>query len=368
MRSRTSEDGLLVLPVEEDACHWKALIIGPPNTPYAYGFFTFDVKFGAEYPATPPSIRIETTDGGRTRFHPNLYANGLVCLSILGTWPGEKWAPSLNGASALLSVASLLGSDNPITNEPGFESGVDHARNEAYNAKVVHETLRVSVLDSLSNPTHPFAPLLAHFFRLYLPHYQRTLHANSRRAGPFAQMEFEGETNRMAGSFSYEALAQRVADIAAHNETETQRWRDAPADDPNAMKTTFQAARKALRKEGVHILRTAPCVWLATFIVDESAGALDWCGVIPPLEVVVHPAHGSTGETDDVPRLRFQGAVFHPCVSSAGIPFTAPSPFRTADVVFHILSAKDLLFKVLSLLLPARESGSGGETERQKRL
>jgi hypothetical protein len=31
-----------------------------------------------------------TTDNGRVRFNPNLYANGKVCLSILGTWSGMQ--------------------------------------------------------------------------------------------------------------------------------------------------------------------------------------------------------------------------------------------------------------------------------------
>lgn len=31
---------------------------------------------------------LATTGGGKVRFNPNLYNNGKVCLSLLGTWSG----------------------------------------------------------------------------------------------------------------------------------------------------------------------------------------------------------------------------------------------------------------------------------------
>lgn len=64
----------------------KALIIGPDDTPYANGCFEFDMLLPADYPSSPPSVLLVTTGGGQIRFNPNLYANGKVCLSLLGTW------------------------------------------------------------------------------------------------------------------------------------------------------------------------------------------------------------------------------------------------------------------------------------------
>ena len=75
----------------------RACITGPQDTPYAYGLFFFDVLFPQDYPNIPPLMLLETTGGGRVRFNPNLYADGKVCLSLLGTWHGsehEKWNPS----------------------------------------------------------------------------------------------------------------------------------------------------------------------------------------------------------------------------------------------------------------------------------
>lgn len=76
----------------------RALITGPVDTPYSYGCFVFDLLFPSDYPNVPPLMNLETTGQGRARFNPNLYADGKVCLSLLGTWHGsaahEKWDPT----------------------------------------------------------------------------------------------------------------------------------------------------------------------------------------------------------------------------------------------------------------------------------
>lgn len=62
----------------------QAAIAGPHDTPYDSGLFVFDIYCPPSYPATPPQCNIVTTGGGSTRFSPNLYSNGKVCLSLLG--------------------------------------------------------------------------------------------------------------------------------------------------------------------------------------------------------------------------------------------------------------------------------------------
>jgi len=57
------------------------------------------VQFPEDYPSSAPHIVFLTTNGGKTRFNPNLYADGKVCLSILGTWrgeSGEQWSSVQN--------------------------------------------------------------------------------------------------------------------------------------------------------------------------------------------------------------------------------------------------------------------------------
>jgi len=72
----------------------KALIMGASGTPYAHGAFEFDIYFEDNYPNGPPKVNLQTTGAGKTRFNPNLYSCGKVCLSLLGTWRGnasENW-------------------------------------------------------------------------------------------------------------------------------------------------------------------------------------------------------------------------------------------------------------------------------------
>lgn len=93
-----------------------------------------------------------TTDSGNVRFNPNLYANGKVCLSILGTWSGPGWTQVQTMLSTLLSIQSLMNS-KPYQNEPGFEYERKSGDIKKYNDCILHETLRVAVCGMMENPT-----------------------------------------------------------------------------------------------------------------------------------------------------------------------------------------------------------------------
>jgi ubiquitin-protein ligase len=90
------------------------------------------------YPELPPKVSLLTTSHGRVRFNPNLYANGKVCLSLLGTWSGPGWdAKHSTLLQVFLSIQSLILVDEPYFNEPGFE-GRPFARTECeeYNQSI----------------------------------------------------------------------------------------------------------------------------------------------------------------------------------------------------------------------------------------
>lgn len=141
-------EGIFVFPDPNYATVLHALIIGPMETPYEGGFFLFLINVPDDYPHTSPTVKLQTTGGGSVRFNPNLYANGKVCLSILGTWSGPGWSVVQNIGSICLSIQSLM-NEKPIHNEPGFESA-SQQDSIRYNDCIRHETLRIAVLEMVN--------------------------------------------------------------------------------------------------------------------------------------------------------------------------------------------------------------------------
>eukprot|EP01063_Lacrimia_lanifica_P027434 TRINITY_DN384_c0_g4_i1.p1 TRINITY_DN384_c0_g4~~TRINITY_DN384_c0_g4_i1.p1 ORF type:complete len:488 (+),score=202.49 TRINITY_DN384_c0_g4_i1:85-1548(+) len=120
----TDSPPIWVSCMDDKLDHVVAMIVGPPQTPYHFGFYFFDMRFPQTYPNDPPKVKIVTTDFGRVRFNPNLYADGKVCLSILGTWKGETseiWRSAYSVGYVLNAIQSLIMNSEPYHNEPGFE-------------------------------------------------------------------------------------------------------------------------------------------------------------------------------------------------------------------------------------------------------
>ena len=151
----------------------KFLIIPHPDTPYAYGCFEFDMYLNADYPSTPPHVEIITTGGGKFRFNPNLYDNGKVCLSLLGTWSGtggESWSTESTILQVLLSIQSLIFCEEPYFNEPGYESSrgtkEGKAKNDAYMEPIRYNTLKLGMVEQLRNPSFGFEDIIKNHFKL----------------------------------------------------------------------------------------------------------------------------------------------------------------------------------------------------------
>jgi ubiquitin-conjugating enzyme E2 Z len=127
-----------------------ALIMGPSDTPYFGGYFFFEIKYPDDYPKNSPSVQLLTINNN-VRFNPNLYENGKVCLSILGTWNGPSWSPVMNIRLVLESIRSLLG-QFPIQNEPGFEYvNPNDISSIEYNQYIIYNTYKLAIIDVLNN-------------------------------------------------------------------------------------------------------------------------------------------------------------------------------------------------------------------------
>ncbi|KAI9143709.1 ubiquitin-conjugating enzyme/RWD-like protein [Paraphysoderma sedebokerense] len=85
---------------------WEAGIPGKTNTPWEGGLYKLTMAIPKEYPSKPPVVRFNPPI-----FHPNVYGDGKVCLSILNEW--DSWKPSTNMKQILLGVQDLLNNPNP---------------------------------------------------------------------------------------------------------------------------------------------------------------------------------------------------------------------------------------------------------------
>ena len=151
----------------------KFLIIPNIDTPYAYGCFEFDMYLPSDFPNSPPHVEIITTGGGRFRFNPNLYDNGKVCLSLLGTWngsDGEKWTTDSTILQILISIQGLIFDKDPWFNEPGYEKDRNNANGKAsnikYNDPVRFHTLTLAMVGQLVNPAFGFEEVIRNHFKL----------------------------------------------------------------------------------------------------------------------------------------------------------------------------------------------------------
>ena len=94
---------------------WDVLLIGPPETIFEGCIFKCQFKFSSEYPNRPPEFKFLSN-----LYHPNIYPDGKVCISILheGTDEynyehiSERWNPSHSVNSILMSILSMLPNPN----------------------------------------------------------------------------------------------------------------------------------------------------------------------------------------------------------------------------------------------------------------
>ena len=112
-----TDNGIYYSHDETDMLKGYAMIVGPADTPYFGGFYFFEFNYPDDYPFSPPKVIFKTNDG-LTRYNPNLYKCGKVCVSILNTWSGDKWSSCQTINSILLTLCSLL-NESPLENEPG---------------------------------------------------------------------------------------------------------------------------------------------------------------------------------------------------------------------------------------------------------
>ncbi|KAF3007225.1 hypothetical protein E8E14_008005 [Neopestalotiopsis sp. 37M] len=388
-----SDLSLAVAFRDHDVRNVRTLIIGPHETPYEFGFFEFAVKFNKEYPRKSPAVTATTTNGGRCRFNPNIYANGKVCLSILGTWrgePGEEWSPAQGLESILLSIQSLM-SSNPYENEPGFEDAntpSDKKYQKDYVAKIRHETLRISVIQRMEDflgithglqaasqaalkkekedygldfdddlddvdesavPWEPFKDLIKQRFLWYFDSYMESIEkakTEFKDGTTFVRMPFEGLNNNMEGKFNYSELQQRMLNIKRALNMEAASWAEEGLTPKHKESTVavnlgrqFEQIKESFKRNDVshhiELVNGNPFVWGLTYIgrpMTNLDGGL--------FNVVIR---FSPRFPEEQPRVEFKTKIFHHRIARDGTPCYFPKTNRREDVKNHIEAIIDAL-------------------------
>jgi ubiquitin-protein ligase len=153
-RHSLNSHGIYHNTFEDNLYKLNVLMIGPTNTPYEHGFYFFDIEIPKDYPFSPPKVKY-CTQNGKTRFNPNLYVNGKVCLSIINTWSGPGWTSCNSISTVLLSIQALVFIENPLHNEPGYEKE-NGIKNTNYNILLTYNNFKTAIYKMITNPPLTF--------------------------------------------------------------------------------------------------------------------------------------------------------------------------------------------------------------------
>ncbi|KAI3427128.1 hypothetical protein D9Q98_007065 [Chlorella vulgaris] len=107
---------------------WHCKLPGKAGTLWEGGMFPLTLEFSHDYPTKPPRVKFPAGF-----YHPNVFPQGDVCLSILN--PQKGWRPSITVKQILVGVQGLL--DEPNIEDPANECYRDFKRNRPQYDKTV---------------------------------------------------------------------------------------------------------------------------------------------------------------------------------------------------------------------------------------
>jgi ubiquitin-conjugating enzyme E2 O len=151
----------------------RILMIGPNDTPYEYAPFVIDMHLPSSYPQTPPEAFFHSWTNGNGPVNPNLYEDGKICLSLLGTWHtderNESWSPTKSTLlQVLVSIMGLVLVKEPYYNEAGYDvhrSAPETKLSSALYTERAYFRARAFIHHALTNDVAPFAQELDFLYR-----------------------------------------------------------------------------------------------------------------------------------------------------------------------------------------------------------
>lgn len=204
--SDLSNQGIYYVADSDSMFRGNALILGDSDSAYPYATMFFRFEFPSDYPFSPPNVTFQTSDG-KTRFHPNLYVNGRVCLSILGTFTGPSWQSTMSLSMILLSLKALL-DNNPITHEPGWNAlTLADSRASQYRDYVRAKSVEWTFYElRYCRYLHVFKDDIAHI----LPTLQANIYTLIQKEAESPDIQYSSLPYSMVGSTYWKVLAREV--------------------------------------------------------------------------------------------------------------------------------------------------------------
>lgn len=156
--------GILVRTWESRLDLLRVLIIGPSDTPYEYAPFIIDMQLPPSYPQQAPQAFFHSWTNGAGPVNPNLYEDGKICLSLLGTWHAdernESWSPTKSTLlQVLVSIMGLVLVKEPYYNEAGYDvhrEAPETKLNSALYTERAYFLARGFIVHALSHEIHHF--------------------------------------------------------------------------------------------------------------------------------------------------------------------------------------------------------------------
>eukprot|EP00834_Sanchytrium_tribonematis_P002451 NODE_76_length_23837_cov_1.242396.p1 type:complete len:824 gc:universal NODE_76_length_23837_cov_1.242396:5881-8352(+) len=162
--------GIIVKCYESRIDLYRCMIIGPQETPYEDTCFFFDVYLDESYPSQPPMVHYRSFSDGK-QLNPNLFDEGKVCISLLGTTTGENFEMWNEKQSSLLqlfvSIQALILTKDPFWNEPLHWRLKDSAEGDRSKTLYFERTVigcLISISNILKNPIAGFEKEIKHHF------------------------------------------------------------------------------------------------------------------------------------------------------------------------------------------------------------
>jgi ubiquitin-conjugating enzyme E2 Z len=210
-----SESGIYYSADESNICEGYGLVFGPAGTPYEMCPMFYKATVPKTYPFDPPSLKFLTYDG-KTRFHPNMYVEGKVCLSILHTWEGPKWASTMRLSTIFVTLQSLMDT-NPLNHEPGY-SQKDTLYHKAYSVYIEYACMRY-ILYCLEQLDIGSSELCISTFASTLKDWRsKMLESVEKRLEGKTDVESLNLPYSMYGNCKYSDLRQRLIKLKARKE------------------------------------------------------------------------------------------------------------------------------------------------------